>query len=142
MSMAVFVPDASVLLKWTLDSDDEKDRGRAAALRETWLGGACRLIVPSLWIHEVGNILGLKRPGSATALLRAMVDMELEERNPEAYLEVIYRLMKKYKVTFYDAAYHGLAIHSGGTFLTADIAYVRKTSRAGHVESLENWRVP
>jgi predicted nucleic acid-binding protein len=142
MSTPLIVPDASILLKWVLDSDDEGDRRRATELRESWLSGGCRLLVPSLWIYEVGNILGLKRPGSAKELLYAIVDLELEARSPETYLEDIYRLMKKYKVTFYDAAYHALAISLGGTFLTADHAYVRKASRAGHVGALESWRLP
>ena len=142
MSVPLVVPDASVLLKWVLDSDDEEDRRYATELRESWLSGGCQLLVPSLWIYEVGNILGLKRPGSAKELLAAIIDLELEERRPETYLEDIYRLMKQHKVTFYDAAYHGLAISLGGTFLTADSAYVRKASRAGHVSGLGLWRTP
>ena len=142
MPAPLVVPDASVLLKWVLDSDDEEDRNRAIELRESWLSGACQILVPSLWVYEVGNILGLKRLGAARELLQAMVDLELEERPPEIYLEDIYRLIKRYKVTFYDAAYHGLAIHLGGTFLTADSVYARKTSQAGHIGGLHDWRVP
>ena len=142
MSAPLVVPDASVLLKWTLESDDEEDRDHAIELKESWLSGVCQVLVPSLWVYEVGNILGLKRPGAARQLLQAMVDLELEERNPVAYLEDIYRLMTKYKVTFYDAAYHALAIHAGGVFLTADAAYVRKTSAAGHIDELKDWRLP
>ena len=43
-------------------------------------------------------------------------------------------------MTFYDAAYHGLAIARTGTLVTADAAYVRKTQAAGHVVLLSNWR--
>ena len=71
-----------------------------------------------------------------------MVDPELEERQPVTYLEDIYRLMTKYKVTLYDADYHALAIHAGGVSLTADAAYARKTSGAGHVGELKNWPLP
>jgi predicted nucleic acid-binding protein len=65
----------------------------------------------------------------------------LEERAPNTYFEVIYRLMGRYKVTFYDASYHGLAIYTGGTFLTADAAYVKKTSAASHVAQLQDWHI-
>jgi predicted nucleic acid-binding protein len=142
MLVSLVVPDASVLLKWTMESDDEEDRNCAIGLKESWLSGACQVLVPSLWVYEVGNILGLKRPGAAKELLQAMADLELEERQPATYLEDIYRLMNKYKVTFYDAAYHGLAIHAGGVFLTADAAYVRKTLAAGHIDELKGWRSP
>lgn len=47
--------------------------------------------------------------------------------------------MKTFKVTFYDAAYHAVAIYRSGTMITADDAYYRKTSRAGHVETLGKW---
>ena len=94
----LFVPDASVLLKWALESEDEKDRDHAIGLKESWLSGVCQVLVPSLWVYEVGNILGLKRPA--------------------------------------------LAIHAGGVFLTADAAYARKTSAAGHIDELKDWRLP
>jgi predicted nucleic acid-binding protein len=142
MPQPIVVPDASVLLKWTLESDNDEDRGQALALKEAWLSGACRIVVPSLWVYEVGNILAIKEPRFAATLLRAVIDLEMEERKPDVYLGDIYSLTGKYKVTFYDAAYHGLAINSGGTFLTADAAYVRKAQRAGHIRSLRGWQGP
>ena len=138
MPIPVLVPDASVLLKWALQSSEE-GRDLALALKDAWLGGRCRLVVPSLWIFEVGNILGLKQPDRSGALLQAMVDLELEQTGPTAYLDQIFRFMSDYKVTFYDAAYHGLAVFLDGTLITADGKYVRKTSRAGHVIRLDRW---
>ena len=140
MPTRVLVPDASVLLKWVLRSDDEADRDRALALKEAWLGDACDLVVPSLWVYEVGNILGLRHPATAASLLQAMVDLGLREETPREYLTSVVSLMREHKVTFYDAAYHALAIHVRGTMVTADRAYVRKTARAGHVTLLNDWR--
>ncbi len=138
MPIPVLVPDASVLLKWALQSSEE-GRDLALALKDAWLGGRCRLAVPSLWIYEVGNILGLKQPDRSGVLLQAMVDLELDQTGPTDYLDQIFRLMSDYKVTFYDAAYHGLAVFLHGTLITADAKYVRKTSRAGHVIRLDRW---
>lgn len=140
MPATVVVPDASVLLKWVLRSEDEPDRDRALALKAAWLEDGCDLVVPSLWVYEVGNILGLKYPATASSLLQAMVDLGLREEAPHGYVASILSLMREYKVTFYDAAYHALAIHVGGTMLTADRAYVKKTVRAGHVTLLNDWR--
>ena len=139
MPAPVIVPDASVILKWGLSSSDEQDRDLALALKESWLSGACDLIVPSLWIYEVGNILSMKRPAEAEALLQAIIDLDLEETSPTLYLTPILRLIRKFKVTFYDAAYHGLAIERGGLMLTCDEAYIRKTQSAGHAALLSNW---
>jgi hypothetical protein len=35
----IVVPDASVLLKWVLESDNEEDRDAALALKASWLSG-------------------------------------------------------------------------------------------------------
>ena len=80
MPVPLVVPDASVLLKWALESEDEEDRAQALALKEWWLSGAGQFAVPTLWVYEVGNILGIKRPSAARELLQVMVDLELEEK--------------------------------------------------------------
>ncbi len=141
MPVPVLVPDASVLLKWALQSSEE-DQDLALALKDAWLSSTCRLAVPSLWIYEVGNVLGLKQPERSGAILQTMVDLELDETAPRAYLDQIFRFIRDFKVTFYDAAYHGLAVFLDGTLITADVKYVRKTSRAGHVIRLDRWQPP
>ena len=140
----VLVPDASVLLKWVLQSDDEKDQDRALEIREAWLSGRCAITLPSLWFFEVGNILGMKQPKLAAALMRILVEYGFEEESPETIADKAFELMKTFKVTFYDAAYHAVAIKRSGMMITADEVYHRKTSRAGHVATLEEWssRIP
>ena len=142
MSGTVLVPDASVLLKWILRSEDEPDRDRALALKTAWMDDVCELVVPSLWVFEVGNILGLKHPTTAAALLQAMLDLGIPEETPHGYAAAIVSLMREHAVTFYDAAYHALAIRHHGTMITADRAYVKKAARAGHVTLLNDWRAP
>lgn len=137
----IVVPDASVILKWVLQTDDERDHDNAVTLREAWLDGRCELVVPTLWLYEVGNVLGRKRPGNAAHLLDALVDLGLSEAAPHRYLKAIVGLMTERAVTFYDAAYHALAIDLGGIMVTADAAYARKTRAAGHVALLADWRV-
>jgi hypothetical protein len=43
-------------------------------------------------------------------------------------------------VTFYDSAYHVLAVRSKGLYVTADPAYVRLAKRKGHVSLLSEWK--
>ncbi len=142
MADQLVVPDASVLLKWVLRSDDEEDRGRALALKAAWLAGSCQIVVPTLWAFDVGNVLGLKQPRTASTLLRAMLDLQLPEEPPAAYTTQIFQLMLDHRVTCYDAAYHALAILRGGTMLTADRRYARKAARAGHLRLLADWEPP
>ncbi|MGA2264390.1 MAG: hypothetical protein ABSH28_23525 [Acidobacteriota bacterium] len=49
MNDPVIVPAASVLLKWSLDSVGEKDQEKALAIRQGWLAGRHRIILPSIW---------------------------------------------------------------------------------------------
>ena len=142
MSGAVLVPDASVLLKWILRSEHEPDSARALDLKTAWLADACELVVPSLWVFEVGNVLGLKHPTTAASLLQAMLDLGIREEAPHGYAAAIVSLMREHRVTFYDAAYHALAVRHRGTMITADRAYVKKAARAGHVTLLNDWRPP
>jgi hypothetical protein len=43
VSATALVPDASVLLKWILRSDEEPDQNRALELKTAWLEDACEL---------------------------------------------------------------------------------------------------
>jgi len=142
MPETLLVPDASVLLKWVLRSDEEDDRDRALALKAAWLAGSCQILVPTLWAFEVGNVLGLKHPAKADQLLDAMIDLRMPEEPPAAYTAAIFRLMRDHHVTCYDAAYHALAVVRGGTMLTADRRYARKAEGAGHLQLLDAWRPP
>jgi RecB family endonuclease NucS len=71
------------------------------------------------------------QPAAADALLDALIDV-----GP------IVTLMRRCKVTFYDAAYHALAIAQGGVMVTADRRYARKCAAAGHVADLADWQPP
>jgi predicted nucleic acid-binding protein len=136
----VVVPDASVLLKWVLRSPDEDDREPSLALKAAWLDGAVEIVVPTLWVFEVGNVLALKQAPLANMLLETLLDLELPEEPPRSYVARILALMRARSVTFYDAAYHALAIARGGTMVTADVRYVKKCRTAGHIATIGDWR--
>jgi predicted nucleic acid-binding protein len=142
MSDPLLVPDASVLLKWVLRSDDEGHGDRALALKTAWLSGACRIVVPTLWAFEVANILGLKQPANADQLLDAMIGLRMPEEPPAACATTMFRLMRDHHVTACDAAYHALALVRGGTMITADRRYAKKTAGAGHIRLLDEWTPP
>jgi len=139
MNEPVIVPDASVLLKWRLDSPDAKDREKALAIRRLWLAGRHRIILPSLWACEVGNILGTKQADLARKLLEIYVGYQFEEERAADLFEMILDIMSAIDVTFYDAAYHSLALKHRGIYVSADDKYVRKALSIGHVMALRDW---
>jgi len=110
-----------------------------------WLSDQCTIVLPSLWIFEAGNILGLKQSNLSVSLMRILIGYGFEEASPEGFYEKAFELMKTFKVTFYDAAYHAVAIRRSGTMITADEAYY-KNRRAPVMSQysgsgLHNWVV-
>ncbi len=137
----IVTPDASVLLKWVLPGDDEQDGDAALSLRDEAVAGDVELVVPQLWLYEVGNTLARRFPDQAGELLASLADFGLTE----ARLDLRWRtqavsLAVAYEVAFYDAAYHAVALVHGGVFVTADERYAARASPAGSVSTLRQWR--
>jgi len=138
--MKVVVPDASVLLKWILPSYHEENYAKSLGIRQAAINGEVMLKAPSLWICEVGNTLSRRFPKQSKPLMQALLEFGLDE--PKFYPDWLDRcltLSQKYKVTFYDASYHSLALLERGVLVTADEQYVNKTRGEGAVMSLAEW---
>ena len=140
MAHRLVVPDASVILKWVLPSEEEPNLGQALALRDSIADGHVRAVVPSLWIYEVGNTLARRQPERAERSLDVLSRFDLESAplSPR-WLECALHLTQRYGVTFYDASYHAHAIVGRGVFVTADGRYVGRAGGAGFVMPLSKW---
>lgn len=137
----IVVPDASVILKWALPPAQEKDADRAAELLDAWLAERLQLLLPPLWVYEVGNVLALKAPELADELLTVLVGYDIEEVGPTPQVRrAAFRLMESCRTTFCDAVYHAVALERGGQLVTADDAYVRKAAKEGSVLRLRDFR--
>src|SRR5882757_2790285 len=134
MSIPIVVPDASVLLKWVLPSEDEPYADNALQLRSAIVDSTVYALVPPLWIYEVGNTIARRFPDHAQAWLSTLLKFALEEvPASKPWLTKTIELVQLHDVTFYDAAYHALAILNGATFVTADSRYAIKTASSGSV---------
>ena len=143
MPAPLVVPDASVLLKWVLPSDDELELDKALLLRSAILNDAVRAIVPALWLYEVGNTIARRFPAHASAWLNSLIKFGLTEAAPsDPWLAAALELTRAYEVSFYDAAYHALAITRKGVFVTADVRYVQRMAGEGAVVALSEWKAP
>jgi len=142
--MTIVVPDASVILKWVLQPEDERDAGSALRVLEAFLGELIEIRVPSLWRYEVGNILAVKRPRTAREAMEVLLGYRFEEeRLHSAYcLETLRFAAEAKGISFYDAAYHVLAIRTDGLFLTADRKYVARAWRKGKIMHVADWKAP
>lgn len=143
MPRPLVVPDASVLLKWVLPSDDEPDTDKALLLRAAILDEAVRVLVPALWLYEVGNTVARRFPMYAGTWLAALMKFGLEEAPPSpSWLAQALELTRRHEVSFYDAAYHALALIRNGLFVTADVRYISRVTQVGSVMALSKWQPP
>ncbi len=143
MPRQLVVPDASVLLKWVLPSEDEPDVDKALLLRAAIRDEAVHALLPALWLYEVGNTIARRFPMHASGWLSALMKFGLEEASPtQLWLAKTLELTRRYEVSFYDAAYHALALIHKGLFVTADSRYVNRVTEAGSVIALSEWQPP
>lgn len=132
-----FVPDASVILKWVLDADDEPNREEAGEILRGWKTRSLELMVPSLWIYEVGNILCLKRSEDAEEILGALCALEMPESpmSQELTAETV-AIAVGYGVTYYDASYLAVARLNKATLITADARFIQRSPEDAPVRLL------
>ena len=129
----LYVPDASVILKWVFDTPDEDDRDAALMLLNSWVAGECEFLLPSLWLYEVGNIMGRNIPDKAPDFMEMLIDYRIEEVPVSAAIAGrTLAIMADCGVTFYDAVYHAVALERRGTLVTADAGYLKKAGKLGN----------
>lgn len=143
MARSLIVPDASVLLKWVLPAEDEPEADRALLLRDAICEESVDALVPQLWFYEVGNTVARRFPEQAGAWLSALMKFGLAEAAPSAaWVTKILELTTRHEATFYDAAYHALAILHQGLLVTADTKYLGKAKESGCIVLLNEWQPP
>jgi predicted nucleic acid-binding protein len=143
MPTPLVVPDASVLLKWVLPSDDEPDADKALLLRDAILDGTVHALLPSLWFYEVGNTVARRFPAQAQSWLSSMQKFSIDEvPTSAAWLSKTLELTSLHDVMFYDAAYHSAAIVHRGVLITADGRYIERAADSGSIVALSEWLPP
>lgn len=143
-----YVLDTSALVKVFLS---ETDRERVVALLAASIRQEIELHVPSLLLYEMNNVLvsnsiiGQAYDNAIRFLftwLKAGVIVlhEIDEdlmRRSAAIASI--DTQGQGHISSFDATFHALAIRLGAQFITADKAYVRKTSvLVGHVLDLSS----
>ena len=140
--MEILVPDASVILKWAIGLESEPDREKAFRILDAWVGNNIEIVLPELWVFEVGNFLGKMVPDSALEKMETLLDFRFKTKElDKETCKSIFELMKDLSVSFYDASYHALAQRMGGVFITADDKYYQKARAKGNIEFLGNLRI-
>ena len=137
----MIVADASVILKWVLM--DESDREEALALRKRHLAGEDPIAAPDLLLYEVANVLPLKREDAESASEGFQEICSAGLRFHEFGFQEFRRAMGlalQHRVTTYDASYLVLAQALHCRFVTADEKMLARLKGVPHVIHLTNLR--
>lgn len=126
----------------------EADRDEAIAFLQHARDQDWQLMTPVLFIYEVLAVAAASAIGAEMAYgliiqfqgagLQIVPPDEADLRQAIAIADHGHE--KSGYPSLYDAAYHGLALARGGTFLTADTRHFNKTTAFGHIVLLRDWR--
>jgi predicted nucleic acid-binding protein len=136
-----WVVDASVVLKWFLDEDEQTKE-----LQKLWDGfysGELELHVPSLFFYEMGSVLSQKIFKDASMLMSHLRLMHFQEHfltstQSSLALDLV---GSESKLSFYDASYHALALQMGIPFLTADQKYFKAAPKKENIVLLKDFKL-
>lgn len=133
------VLDASVILKWFLD--DENEQKEAFALREKLESEDYEVLVPSHCMTELCNTLCRKNPSNALDVFSVLKILEFKDCLLTLPLaSIAFRLTRKYpKISFYDAFYHAIALQNKIPFVTADKKYYETVKKEGAILLLKDF---
>jgi len=118
------VIDASVVLKWYLD---DEDNGRPAlSLLERYVSQELDIIAPSLLGYEVMNGLAIaKKRGrigedKLQMAVQGFMDLEISQKHISSFYPKVIHFYNIYNLSAYDASYLALADEESIPLITAD----------------------
>ncbi len=123
-----YVLDPSVVVKWFV-REGEMGRDRALFIRERYMAGQCRLIMPDFGLLEIANAIRYSqraKEAEAAAALEVLGDLNLE-LYPTSWdlLRKANAIAWAYRISVYDSTYVALAEIVGFPLVTADEGLVR-----------------
>ncbi|MCK9365511.1 MAG: type II toxin-antitoxin system VapC family toxin [Syntrophales bacterium] len=137
--MKKYIVDASIILKWVLEKENEPDHDKAAGLLHTWVSGVVGIAAPGLWTYEVANILGRALPDEADQKMKLLLDLKIEAVDcSEQMFRQCFTWMKEHQVTFYDAVYLAAAYAIDAVLLTSDEKFREKMKNDSRICPLKD----
>lgn len=134
------VLDASVVVKWLFsDPDSEPLTDAATALIERVVAEDC-VLQPVHLLAEVGGVLARKTPDTIATTLGLLDSMQWDTADDIDILQRAGRLAVQLNHHLFDTLYHAVALETDGMLITADMRYLAKAHKLGHIAALKDWR--
>jgi len=135
----LYVPDPTVIVKWALQPAEDKEQDRSLDLLHLWLEGGCQFLLPSHWLAEVGSLLGQLFPQRSPELMELLIGFGFPEARHSGELYRTALQLAGQGAGYYGALYHAVALQHGGTLITTNVGYWRKTRATGGVMLLKDF---
>ncbi|HEX5127004.1 MAG TPA: type II toxin-antitoxin system VapC family toxin [Rhodocyclaceae bacterium] len=138
--MSRLVLDASVILKWYLNTGDEADLPVARAILEEWMADRVNIILPPHALAEVASVLASERAedaGAAFSQLQTLFANSVDNPNADTW-QLAIRLSITLNHHLFDTLYHAMALALDATLVTADERYQTKANSLGHIVLLRD----
>jgi predicted nucleic acid-binding protein len=134
------VLDASVILKWFLN--DEENQEEALDLRLGLESKEYEVFIPSHCLTEICNTLFRKKPDFALQVFSILRTMEFKDCLLSIPLaaEALRLVLRHPKVSFYDVFYHAIAINNKIPFITADEKYYKAVGGEKSIVLLRDYK--
>ncbi len=135
-----FIIDTSVLIKWL--GEEAENLEEAMRVKNDFISGDIAISVPALVFWELNNFLGRRfDPIKASVIFNQFKNYKFHPHLLSLELSLLtFKIMERCpRITFYDASYHALALHLGGTFLTADKKYYNMAKSFGSIKLLRHY---
>lgn len=136
-----FVLDTSVVVKWFTR---EEDSAKAKKIRENYLKGKYKIVVPDLLFYELSNALkfaGLK-PKEVIRNVNTLYELNIPiQLFYLPLIEISLKLMQQKPIAIYDAYFLALAESLSFLFITADEKLYNIISDLKYVKLLKDIKI-
>jgi predicted nucleic acid-binding protein len=138
----VLVVDASVIVKWLLNSPQaEPATGLATQLMQSVASGQTMILQPAHWLIEVAAVLARLSPDTAAEDIAMLRKMELATTDEPEVLRRACELAIDLRQHVFDTMHHAVALEAhDAVLITADERYLRAARRIGRIMALTEWR--
>lgn len=140
--MTNLVLDSSVVIKW-FRKEGEENRDQALKIRNKFLAGELKIVVPDLVYYELANVLKTKSAASHSSIAKVIELVFLYPLvviHPTAqFLNEANKLAFRFGITIYDALYLAVAKHLDCPLITADQKLTAKAAASGKIKMLEDY---
>lgn len=140
--MSNLVLDSSVIIKW-FRKEGEENREKALKIRDKFLAGELKIVVPDLFYYEITNVLKTKSRASLSSIARVIELLfiyPLITVHPSTeFLQEANRIAFQFKLTVYDALYLAVAKHLDCPLITADQKLMAKTAKSARIKLLKDY---